>query len=154
VDSCVRTSPIRGSRTCRWSCPASPNDPVENRTLWTARLPLNTGNRIAGPCRVPSRLAFQFPSAAARFASPEAYASLEFSAHHGATRSFAWLNSLRSAHPDQLPDGVSCARFAVTRASFGDILWEQDIAWDMFMRNLGNSCSINRARIHELVPGS
>ena len=50
VDSCVRTSPILGSRTCRRSAPASPNDPVENRTLGAARLPLNAGNLIAGPC--------------------------------------------------------------------------------------------------------
>jgi hypothetical protein len=72
VDSCVRTSPIVGSWTCRRSEPASPNAPVLNRTLSPARLPLNTGNRIPGSFRAPSRLAFQLPRASARFAGPEA----------------------------------------------------------------------------------
>jgi hypothetical protein len=34
---------------------------------------------------VPFLEVFQFASAVARFASPEEYASFEFSAHHGAT---------------------------------------------------------------------
>jgi hypothetical protein len=35
------------------------------------------------------------PSAVARFARPDEYASFEFSAHHGATVSFAWFQDFR-----------------------------------------------------------
>src|SRR5205823_901415 len=64
VDSPVRTTPIRGSRTCRRSW-ASPNEPVENRHDSRARrLALNRGIR--------ARPALRLPSAAARLAQPVA----------------------------------------------------------------------------------
>jgi hypothetical protein len=42
------------------------------------------GNRTVGPRRLPDVESCQLPSAVARFASPDEYASFEFSAHHGA----------------------------------------------------------------------
>ena len=94
VDSCVRTVPIRGNRTCRRSS-ARPNAPVVNRHDMPCRLPLNLGNRTFGPRRVPFFDAFQLPSAVARLARPDEYASLEFSAHHGAMAFFVWFHDVR-----------------------------------------------------------
>jgi hypothetical protein len=71
-----------------------------------ARFPLNRGNRAFGPFRFPDLESFQFCSPAARFARPAAYASLEFSAHQGATPVFAWFQVLRSDHADQDRAGV------------------------------------------------
>src|ERR671934_566232 len=85
VDSCVRTVPMRGSFTCLRSVSVSPNAPVVNRHDHPDRLLLNRGNPSLRPLRLPLRELSQFVSAVARLASPEAYASLEFSGHHGAT---------------------------------------------------------------------
>ena len=95
VDSCVRTSPIRGSFTCLRSGLARPTAPVVNRHDMPCRLPLNLGNRTFGPRRVPFFDAFQLPSAVARLARPDEYASLEFSPHHGAISSLAWFHDFR-----------------------------------------------------------
>src|SRR3981081_2529459 len=62
VNSCVRTVPIRGNRTCRRSS-ARPNAPVVNRHDMPSRLPLNLGNRTFGPRRVAFFDAFPLPSA-------------------------------------------------------------------------------------------
>jgi len=86
---------MRGSFTCRRSASARPNAPVVNRHDNPARLPLNRGNRTVGPRRFPVFDAFQLPNAVARFARPDAYASLEFSAHHGAFSSLTWFHSFR-----------------------------------------------------------
>jgi hypothetical protein len=72
-----------------------PNAPVVNRHDSPARLPLNLGNRAFGPWRLPAFESLQLPSAVARFAKPDEYDSLEFSAHHGSTLSLAWFQSLR-----------------------------------------------------------
>src|SRR6266702_25941 len=95
VDSCVRTTPIRGSRTCRRSVSTRPNAPVVNRHDSLDRFPLNLGNRTLGPRRVPLFDVVQLPSAVARFANPDEYASFEFSTHHGAMVSLAWFHRLR-----------------------------------------------------------
>ena len=39
--------------------------------------------------------AFQLPSAVARLARPDEYASFEFSAHHGAMAFFVWFHDVR-----------------------------------------------------------
>jgi hypothetical protein len=44
---------------------------------------------------VPFFDAFQLPSAVARFARPDEYASFEFSAHHGAMAFFVWFHDVR-----------------------------------------------------------
>jgi hypothetical protein len=49
------------------------------------------------------------PSAVARFARPDEYASFEFSAHHGATVSLARFHRFRRLKADQLGDGVNSA---------------------------------------------
>jgi hypothetical protein len=72
VDSWVRTTPIRGSFTCRRSAAVRPNAPVLNRHDKRARFVLNRGNRIVGPLRLPCLELCQLVSAVARFASPEA----------------------------------------------------------------------------------
>src|SRR5882757_2909987 len=95
VDSCDRTTPIRGNLTCRRSISTRPNAPVVNRHDNLDRFPLNLGNRIAGPRRVPLRDVLQLPSAAARFANPDEYASFEFSTHQGAMVSLAWFHRFR-----------------------------------------------------------
>jgi len=95
VDSCVRTSPIRGSFTCLRSGLARPTAPVVNRHDMACRLPLNRGNRTVGPRRFPVFDACQLPSAVARFARPDEYASFEFSAHHGAMAFFVWFHDFR-----------------------------------------------------------
>jgi hypothetical protein len=56
---------------------------------------LNLGNRTLGPRRVPFFDPFQLPGAVARFASPDEYASFEFSPHHGAVVSLARFQVLR-----------------------------------------------------------
>lgn len=66
-----------------------------NRHDTPARLPLNLGNRARGPRRSPVLESFQFVNAVARLASPDEYASLEFSPHHGATSCLAWFHALR-----------------------------------------------------------
>jgi hypothetical protein len=53
------------------------------------------------------RESLQFPSAVAKFARPEEYASFEFSAHHGAICSFARFQVFRSEYADQLNGCVS-----------------------------------------------
>src|SRR5690349_18112887 len=106
VDSCVRTSPTRGNFTCRRSS-VRPNAPVLNRHDNPLRLPLNRGNRTIGPRRLPVREPCQFVSAVARLASPDEYASLEFSPHHGATSHLALFQSLRRLYADHDADGVS-----------------------------------------------
>jgi hypothetical protein len=58
-------------------------------------LPLNRGNRTVGPRRAPVLDPFQLPSAVARYAKPDEYASFEFPPHHGATVFFAWFHHLR-----------------------------------------------------------
>jgi hypothetical protein len=95
VDSCVRTSPMRGSVTCRRSAAGTPNAPVVNRHDWVFRLPVNRGNRTVGPRRFPVFEACQLPSAVARFAMPDEYASFEFSAHHGAVVCLARFQAFR-----------------------------------------------------------
>jgi hypothetical protein len=45
---------------------------------------------------ISARPALRFATAAARFAHPLAYASLEFSPHQGATRSLAAFHAFRS----------------------------------------------------------
>ena len=69
--------------------------PVVNRHDRPCRLPVNRGNRTCGPRRLPDLEAFQLPSAVARFARPDEYASFEFSAHHGAVVPLAWFHSFR-----------------------------------------------------------
>jgi len=96
VDSYVRTVPTRGSFTCRRSPSIRPNAPVVNRHDNPARLPLNRGNRTVGPRRLPARDAAQLPNAVDRLARPDAYASLEFSGHHGAIWSLTWFQIARS----------------------------------------------------------
>jgi hypothetical protein len=109
VDSCVRTSPMRGSLTRRRSAAGRPNAPVLNRHDMPCRFPVNRGNRTVGPRRFPVFEAFQFPNAVPRFASPDEYASFEFSAHHGATVSLARFHRFRRLKADQLGDGVNSA---------------------------------------------
>ncbi len=88
VDWAGRTAPMTGSRMWRRSAPR-PNAPVVNRQLGRLRcFDLNLGIR--------ARPALQFPSAVARFAHPDAYASLLFSAHHGATSGLAAFHASRS----------------------------------------------------------
>jgi hypothetical protein len=58
-------------------------------------LPLNFGNRIFGPLRLPVRESAQLPNAIARFASPDEYASFEFSDHHGAVSFLVSFHALR-----------------------------------------------------------
>lgn len=77
-----------------------------NRHASPARLPLNRGNRTFGPLRLPFLLSSQFLSATERFARPDAYASFEFSAHHGAASPFAVFQSLRSEYADHEIFGV------------------------------------------------
>jgi len=87
VDSCVRTRPITGSATWRRSGPR-PNDPVVNRQVNRVRcFDLNRGILV--------RPALRLPSAVARFAQPDAYASLLFSDHHGATCALVVFHALR-----------------------------------------------------------
>nr|WP_258948303.1 hypothetical protein [Lentzea californiensis] len=105
VDSQVRTVPMRGSVTCRRSS-VRPNAPVVNRHDTPPRLPLNLGNRTGAPRRPPVREPCQFVSAVARLASPDEYASLEFSPHHGATSYLAWFQSLRRLYADHDTDAV------------------------------------------------
>ena len=81
--------------TCLRSVSGRPNAPVVNRHDMPCRLPLNLGNRTFGPRRVPFFDAFQLPSAVARFARPDEYASFEFSAHHGAMAFLAWFQVFR-----------------------------------------------------------
>ena len=95
VDSCVGTRPIRGSFTCLRSGLGRPTAPVVNRHDMACRLPLNRGNRTVGPRRFPVFDACQLPSAVARFARPDEYASLEFSTHHGAMAFFVWFHDVR-----------------------------------------------------------
>ena len=95
VDSWVRTTPMRGSVTCRRSAAGRPNAPVVNRHDMPCRLPLNRGNRTFRPRRLPDLDAFQLPNAVARFARPDEYASFEFSAHHGAVVFLARFHSFR-----------------------------------------------------------
>lgn len=71
------------------------------------RRDLNRGNPIFGPLRVPFLESFQLPSARASASRPVLYASLEFSAHHGATWSFARFHALRNAGSVQEMAGVS-----------------------------------------------
>jgi hypothetical protein len=70
VDSQVRTTPMRGSRTCRRSA-ARPNAPVVNRQLGRERRPLNRGDATLRPARTPDREEDQFDRAAAGLASPD-----------------------------------------------------------------------------------
>src|ERR1700716_666731 len=107
VDSWARTRPMRGSLTCLRSVSARPTAPVVNRHDNPTRLPLNRGNFIFRPARVPLRDADQLPNAVARFARPEEYASFEFSPHHGAISSLAWFHSFRRLYADHDSDGVS-----------------------------------------------
>jgi hypothetical protein len=73
--------------------------PVVNRTLArSVLLDRNAGNPTLRPWRFPARESDQFLSAAHRSAIPVAYASLEFSAHHGATTAFSAFHRLRSAY--------------------------------------------------------
>jgi hypothetical protein len=65
------------------------------------------GNRTFGPRRVPVLDPCQLPSAVARFARPDEYASFEFSAHHGATVVVAWFHHVRRLSADHGSDGVS-----------------------------------------------
>jgi hypothetical protein len=105
----VRIFPMRGTLTCRRSVSARPNAPVVNRHDIAVRLPLNRGNRTVRPRRVPVFDACQLPSAVARFARPDEYASFEFSAHHGATVLLAWFHHFRRLYADHDSDGVSCS---------------------------------------------
>jgi hypothetical protein len=68
---------------------------------------VNRGNRTVGPRRFPVFEACQLPSAVARFARPEEYASFEFSPHHGALSFLAWFHSFRRLYADHDIDGVS-----------------------------------------------
>ena len=61
---------------------------------------LNRGNCTVGPGRFPVLEPCQFFSAVTAPAIPPAYASLEHSAHHGATSPLTWFHRFRSAHPD------------------------------------------------------
>ena len=81
--------------TCPRSVSGRPTAPVVNRHDMPCRLPLNLGNRTFSPRRVPFFDAFQLPSAVARLARPDEYASFEFSAHHGAVVFFAWFQVFR-----------------------------------------------------------
>jgi hypothetical protein len=67
---------------------------------------LNRGNLTREPFRVPFFDFDQLPNPTAKFASPDAYASLLFSRHHGATSSFTAFHALRSEYADQFTDGV------------------------------------------------
>jgi hypothetical protein len=99
VDSCARTTPITGNYTWRRS-PTRPNEPVVNRQDSRARrLDVNRGIR--------ARPALRLPSAVARFAHPDAYASLLFSAHHGPTCGLAAFHASRRLHAEVLVHGVS-----------------------------------------------
>ena len=86
---------MRGSLTCLRSVSGRANAPVVNRHDMPCRVPVNLGNRTFGPRRVPFFDAFQLPSAVARLARPDEYASLEFSAHHGAMAFFVWFHDFR-----------------------------------------------------------
>ena len=87
IDSHVRMAPMTGSRMWRRSAP-SPNAPVVNRQLKRERrFDLNRGIRARPPRR--------FPRAVDRFAHPDEYASLLFSAHHGAASSLAAFHAFR-----------------------------------------------------------
>ena len=95
VDSCVRTRGDAG----QLDVPAVGVGQAERAggepARQPCRLPLNFGNRTFGPRRVPFFDAFQLPSAVARLARPDEYASLEFSAHHGAMAFFVWFHDVR-----------------------------------------------------------
>src|SRR5204863_7627739 len=101
VDSHVRITPMTGSCTWRRSR-TRPNDPVVNRQVRRERrFDLNRGIR--------ARPALRLPSAVARFAQPDAYASFEFSFHHGATTSLAAFHAFRRLYAEVLIHGVRSA---------------------------------------------
>src|ERR1039458_997980 len=64
------------------------------------------GKPTRGPARLPLRLSDQLRSALARAASPELYASLLFSRHHGASTSFCAFHSRRRAYGFHPGDSV------------------------------------------------
>lgn len=93
---------------------------------------MKRGNRAAFPARFSFFEPAQFFNAAAKFASPPAYASLLLHAHQGATSLLAWFQSRRSPEADQFRHRVSWSsgtpydrsaarwdRFALTRARVG-----------------------------------
>ena len=92
------TRPILGSTACRAS---QRNTPVVNRMEGRAlRFDLNRGKPAGLPFRLPLREPPQFFSARASASSPVLKASLEHSAHHGATSPLAAFQSLRSEYSD------------------------------------------------------
>jgi len=105
ADSWVRTTPIRGNRTCLRSRSTRPKLPVVKRQDIARRLPLSRGNRTFDPRRAPVFDTFRLPSATARFARPLEYASFEFSGYHGAMSSLVRFHRLRRANADHAPPG-------------------------------------------------
>ena len=92
-------TPMTGSCTWRRSR-TSPNAPVVNRQLKRERrFDLKRGIRARPPRR--------FPRAVDRFAHPDEYASLLFSAHHGAASSLAAFHAFRRLYAEVLIHGVS-----------------------------------------------
>ena len=81
--------------TCLQSVSGRPTAPVVNRHDMPCRVPLNLGNRTFSPRPGKFFDAFQLPRAVARLARPDEYASLEFSAHHGAMVFFVWFHDVR-----------------------------------------------------------
>jgi hypothetical protein len=86
---------------------AEPEGSGGERQLSRPRLPLNRGKPTRRPARAPEREDDQFDSAVVRLASPEAYASLLFCAHHGARASLAWFHARRRLYADQSTVSVS-----------------------------------------------
>ena len=82
--------------------------PVVNRTDGVVRRrDLNRGNPTGLPFRLPVRESFQFFNARASASRPVLYASLEHSAHHGATSALASFHARRRAARVHDIDSVS-----------------------------------------------
>ncbi len=62
-------------------------------TAQTGTAPLNRGNATRRPAGAPALDFDQFDNVVARLASPEEYASLLLSAHHGARWLLAWFHA-------------------------------------------------------------
>jgi hypothetical protein len=104
VFSIDRSLPITGTVMVRRSA-SRRIAPVLNRTRpGSRRADVNRGKPTRRPARVPVLLACQLSNARARSASPLEYASLEFSAHHGATSSLARFHAQRSDAKSQPTD--------------------------------------------------
>lgn len=89
-----RITPRRGRRTWRSSTTAIA--PVVKAIEVRSPRLRKRGKPTGGPLRLPERESENACNARARRSSPEEYASLEFSAHHGAVAALARFHSLRS----------------------------------------------------------